>query len=674
MVRGPIRGWSDDPDEIDKAREEQEDYLFDGLSQYILVCYDRAKTHRETHGIDEQITMCLRAYKSAYSSEEKAKFDGIAVYRGLTGMLCRTAESWLEDAYAMVEDKPWTLDPTPIPTLPKVMRQALEGAIRDRLNQMLSATGLSVSDQQRYDIVRALKQEAETMAQEDASKALVGMDKKIQDQLIEGGWRDEFSKFRHDVMIYPTAVLKQGVFRKVKKAIWNGDDMEVVDEVVRVVERVAAADCYPSPDSTTAQDGEYFIERMRMSRSSLLKCIDLPYFFREALRLVLYDFPQGTTEHDGTNNRMAWLEAVDPDDKNIYYVYDFHGRVAGEDILAFYDAEDDADIAKRDDGVVETPIGDIDPFGTYEVNAWLCGGKVIRLLMSPDPLEQRPYLSSSYCKVPGSFWGMSIPVLLESLQSELNTAARSRAFNMALASGPLVEIDVDRLPSDDKPDHLEPWRIYYTTGAAGSGSAPAVRFNQANSNSAELTAVMEETWLKGHDIVGLPPYTYGQNQGAARTLGAFSMQYNSATKGIKRVIGNIDRDVIEPLIAAYYYFNMFNDEDPGIKADAQIIARGTVGLIRKEAEQQQPLEILGQLGPIMEKYPQAVDFLIRDFFVQRGYDPERLGIVPNSTALALGPQAGQPGSTDPAGSAQLPGVPVDGRSGGAAAVMNQLPL
>lgn len=670
MVRPPIRGWSDSPDEIDKAREEQEDYLFDGLSQHILACFNRAKEHRQTHGIDEQIAYSLMAYKSEYSTDEQAKFDGIAVYRGVTGMLCRTAESWLEDAYAMVEDKPWTLEPTPEPELPEMMRQALDAAIQQRYQQLLASGALEqMTPEDQYDVARSLQQEANRMAQEESAKAIVGMDKKIQDQLLEGDWRTEFSKFRHDVMIYPTAVVKYGAYRKVRRAKWNGDDMEVVEDVIRVVERVAAADIFPSPDSTTTQDGEYLIERMRMSRSALIKCIDLPFFFREALRLVLYDFPTGTTDDNAEGSRMAWLEAVDPDDENTYYVYDFHGRVSGETILDFYDAEGESDIAKRDDGTVETPIGEIDPFATYEINAWLCGGKVIRLLMSPDPLDQRPYASTSYCKVPGSFWGLSIPLLLRSLQYELNVAARSRAFNMAIASGPLVEIDVDRLPTDDKPEQLEPWRIFYTNSAVGQGSAPAVRFNQANSNSAELTAVMEEAWQKSHDIVGMPPYTYGVNDGAARTLGAFSMQYNSATKGIKRVIGNIDRDVLEPLVTSYYYYNMFNDEDPSIKADAQVVARGTVGLLRKEAKEARPIETLAQLGPFLEQYPQAMDFLLREFITERGYDPQALGMTPGLLEGGLGPS-----SNNPAGSAQLKQVPTDGRSAPAQAAIDQSTL
>lgn len=658
----PIRSYSDD-DEITKARNDQEDYLFDGLSQYVLRCFKRAQEFREQHGVDSDIAYCLRAYKSKYSADEAAKFEGIGVYRGVTGMLCRTAESWLEDAYAMVSDKPWTIEPTPEPTLPATIRQALDQVMESRLNYLRSSGAvLQMTTSQQYDVIRALKQEAERMASEEATKALVGMDKKIQDQLLEGDWAGEFAKFRHDIMIYPTAVIKYGSYRNRKVAEWDGDSMSAVNRTVRVVERVAANDIFPSPDSTTTQDGEYVIERMHMSRTSLIKCIGLPYFFREALRLVIYDNPEGVRgEGFDSGKRLEWLEIRKSDDENMYVVYDFHGRVRGEDILAFYNAEGDSELAKREDGTVDTPLGDIDPFSTYEMNVWLCGGKVIRMLMAPDPLDQRPYAATSYCKVPGSFWGMSIPMLLESLQHELNTAARSRAYNMGIASGPIVEIDVDRLPTDDKPQELQPWRIFYTTAGAGQGSAPAIRFNQANSNTGELTAVMEEAWNKAHDIVGLPPYTRGVNDGAARTLGAFSMQYNAATKGIKRVIGNVDRDVIEPVVISYYYYNMFYDEDATIKADAQITARGTLGLLRKEAKEAKPLETLMQTQGLAQNYPQMVEFLLREFITERGYDPAQLGLSSSLLTDALGPSRADQNA--PAGSPELSQPALDGRSG-----------
>ena len=652
-------------DAIDRARREQEDYLFDGLSQYVLRCFNAAKNHKSSIGATEAIEKSLRAYTSQYTAEEKQKFSGIDSFVGLTGMLCRTAESWITDAYLQVDDKPWTIAPTPSASLPDRIRNQIKEAANSRLAELMSS-GIAITSEDQYDVERTMKLEAERMAQEEALKAINGMTTLISDQLHEGGWREAFEKFRRNALIYPTAIIKAGTFRRDRRAVWNGDAMEVKDTVIRAVENVNPAYVFPSPDSTDTQDGEYLIELIPMSRSKLIACVNLPNFFREALQLVLYDFPTGASDVNGSF--MPWLRATLDNDVNTYLVYDFHGYVNGSDILSFYSAEGLAEEAKRDDKKVSTPLGDIDPYATYNMNVWLCGGKVIRMIHNPDPLGTRPYFSTSYSKVPECFWGQGIPQLVEGSQFELNAASRSRVFNMGIASGPLVEIDVDRMGDGERIEQIEPWRIYYTTGSIGSGSAPAIKFNNANSNSAELTAVMRDCWNTGHDLAGLPPYTRGVDQGAAQTLGAFSMQFNAASKGIRRVMSNIDVGIIEPVIRTYYTWNMFESDDDTIKADAQVKPLGVVGLLRKEAQEVEPLDVLTKMGPMVERFPKAVDVLLGEFLTKRGYDPASMGVsVPTRVASGLGPNAvetANQGTADP-----LAPPEVDGRSGQAGPLM-----
>lgn len=652
-------------DVIERARQEQEDYLFDGLSQHILRCFGAAKNHKQNIGAVKDIEDARRAYASTYSCAEKAKFEGIDSFVGLTGMLCRTAEAWITDAYLQVDDKPWTISPTPSAALPARIKQQIESSITRRI-QELAAQGVVIGEAERYDVERAFKVEAERMAQEEATKAIGGMTTLIHDQLHEGGWREAFENFRRNVLIFPTAVIKAGTFRRERRASWDGDQMVVEESVIRAVENVNPAYIFPSPDSTNTQDGEYLIEMMPMSRSKLIACVHLPNFFREALQLVLYDFPDGVTDHNG--GFVPWLSPTLENDPNTYIVYDFHGCVNGSDILSFYNAEGLAEKAKRNDKKVPTPLGDIDPYATYNVNVWLCGGKVIRMTQNPDPLGMRPYFSTSYAKVPDSFWGQGIPQLVSGSQFELNAASRSRVFNMGIASGPQVEVDVDRISEADRPDQIEPWRIWYTTGSAGSGSSPAVKFSNADSNAAELTAVMRDCWTTGHDLAGLPPYTRGVDQGAAQTLGAFSMQFNAASKGIRRVMSNIDVGIIEPVIRCYYSWNMFESEDDSIKADAQVKPLGVVGLLRKEAQEVEPLDVLTKMGPMVERFPKAVDVLLGEFLTKRGYDPASMGVsVPTRLASSLGPAASE--ASPPNGGDNLAPPPVDGRSGQAGPLM-----
>ena len=110
--------------------ERQEEEHLDDLAGYVMECFDRAKRHRDSIGMTEAIQDCLRRARGKYTYEEKCKFEHIGVYRGLTGMITRSAFSWLKDAYFNAQDKPWTLEPTPEPELPETLEAELEEAIQ----------------------------------------------------------------------------------------------------------------------------------------------------------------------------------------------------------------------------------------------------------------------------------------------------------------------------------------------------------------------------------------------------------------------------------------------------------------------------------------------------------------------------------------------------------------
>ena len=176
--------------------------------------------------------------------------------------------------------------------------------------------------------------------------------------------------------------------------------------------------------------------------------------------------------------------------------------------------------------------------------------------------------------------------------------------------------------------NIEPWSVFPVTTdtTRNNNSAPAIRFTNIPNVGADLTAIMEEVWEKAHRISGIPPYMFGDGQGAAPTLGAFSLQYAAATKGIKTIIANIDNDIVEKLIQQMYYYNMYYHEDESIKADARVNVRGAAGLIAQEQRQARPLELLQALGPILaQMQPESALALANETLRESGYDPASLG-------------------------------------------------
>lgn len=663
-------------DHLTEEEYEQSSGPLDRMGDFVQTSYSKAVEHKETTGVSDDLERCLAQYRGQYYGEEECYLEDNDVYRNITSLIVRTVIAWLKDAYFFAEDRPWAIEPTPIPELPEYLAKELEDA---QLEILLQA---GYPNKEADRLLEKLSFIASDMAMEKATRASELMTKKIDDQLTEGQWRDSFHKIMSDIAIFPAAVLKAPVIRLVRELKWDGNELVQDRTPKMVVERVSPFDIFLSADSENTQDGEFIIERIRMTRARLLESRELPNFSRRGINLALSKFKKGTMNQQGAGG-SAGINSAGNDDYSRYdnegvdrsnrhsgsmiEVLNFWGRVSGDKILEFFELEAESNEAMRlEDGSVQAgDFGDIDPFEEYEMNIWVINGIVIKAVKNPHPLSERPYHMTSYSKIPGSPWGEGVCQILYDGQREINAAARARVRNMGFASGPMIEVNVDRLEGEDRPNEIEPWSVMYTkSGAVGASgdNRPAVNYHQAPSNSNELTSIMQEVWDKMHDLAGVPPYTYGNNQGAARTLGAFSMQYANAAKGIKAVIGNIDRELIEPMIETFYYLNMKYDEDEAIKVDAKIKARGAAGIMAQEQRQSRPIETLQAAGPFLP--PEAAQALTADFLKQSGYDPENFGLSGGSTDRDLanlsnsgrGQQNINPGA-----------VQTDGRSGNVSA-------
>jgi len=624
--------------DLEKASEEQIEKNLDDLADHVLDAFSRAKQHRDKLGVTDSITDSLRRFRGKYDSEDAAKFAGIGIYRGLTGMLVRSAYSWLKDAYFNAQDRPWTIQPTPEPELPESLQNELNMIIEAKLNEQLNGDGIVSS--QTQGMIKQLRNTASAMAMDFAMESSKGMSNLIEDQLTEAGFHNILSEFLLHVAIFPYAVIKGPVIRMETVPVWKKGSYKFVEKPKYCVDIVNPINFYPSPDSSTTQDGEFIIEVMELSRANLNSSKKLKHFSKDAIDLVLREasLHNRTSDLGVDDSEMEDLDGVErgsTEAASNFTVYAYTGRIAGEELIEYAEMEDKLDYTVETFGeTVSTDWGVIDPYTDYESEIWVVNGVTIMArLLKPTPVPYRPYYVTSCYKIPSSLFGESIPLVIADLQDEVNTAARSRMFNMGMSSGPIVEADVSRFQDNEVPTNITPWMVIpvTTNSAQANNSAPAVRLTNIPNVSQNLTAVMEEAWMKAHHIAGIPPYMYGDNQGSATTLGAFSLQYAGATKGIKTIIANIDIDIIEKLVEQFYYYNMVFHDDDSIKADAKVKVRGAAGLIAQEQRQARPLELLQALGPILaQMQPETALALANETLMQSGYDPAKLGSLSSS--------------------------------------------
>jgi hypothetical protein len=155
-------------------------------------------------------------------------------------------------------------------------------------------------------------------------------------------------------------------------------------------------------------------------------------------------------------------------------------------------------------------------------------------------------------------------------------------------------VNIDRLPAGEDVTQMYPWRVWQVKNDDLGSTAKPVEFFQPTSNAEQLMAIYEKFSVLADEYSGVPRYMTGDApaQGAGRTASGMSMLMGNAGKSIKQVVGNVDLDVTQPLIERLYYYNMKYADDPELKGDVRVVARGVNVLVAKEQAQVRMNEIL----------------------------------------------------------------------------------
>lgn len=632
----------------------------DALADYIHTAFRTNYMHKLSSGIQETMLRCTRQRNGEYDPEDAPKVGKYNVYMNVTGLKCRGAEAWLQDTMINVEEQPWTITPRENPELPDYLKDQIVDLVkREVIARGYADTALL---EQR---VKELKDAAHQQAVQLATAACDRMTRKISDQMTDAEWQTHFEEWQSDIVTYPSGVLKGPVIRNMRKLQWNGNKLDVVIKTGFAFERVSPLDLYPSPEATTVNDASNVIEHMRLTKQQLYECIGVPYFDEEAVRVVIREYEEGYKNWLTTDGERAASEKKEGMLWGTDYtldVLDFWGRVEGR-LLKEWGVE-----------------GIDDEDAQYECNAWLVGDYVIRALLNPDKMGRRPYNVASFNRLPGQFWGQGIPQLIRDIQRSVNAASRSLIRNMTYSAGPVAEMDLNRLEEGDtRITEIEPYKVYFTKANTMPGQGSAIRFIEVPSIIPDLVNIVNDYLSKADDYSGIPSYTYGDmSQAANAPMGSLSLLFGNASKTIKRVITNMDRYGIQPIIQQIYDWNMLYDPDQSIKADADVVTRGAEGILQKEQAQARSIEALQVVTPYVQGglVPRAAaQMLIQQWLQQNGWDVSQFfpdNAINQEIANTLGPLPASANTTpQPSMQPGTPPPPLDGRQASVQQVMQQ---
>ena len=567
---------------------------YSSLTSSILRTFTKNRDAKRSSGIEDEIFTCLRDFNGEYSASDLSRIQeegGSNIFMNLTATKVRAAQSWIRDILLSPNEDPFTIKPTPIPSLPEDLDSQLEDAFTKEFLQKKSEVTqegqqpptpkqvqdtISTLNRDKRDVRDAVLEEINL----EALEQMKIMERKIKDDLKEGKWEDALSEFIEDFCIFPAAIMKGPVITKKEKLVWEAGVPIVKEDFLFLNKRVNPIDVYPDPSGSCVQDGD-FIEHMRLSKIELYSLKGIKGYNSEAIDKVLESNNDGSCWFDtGIESEKAEEEKrgdmIDAND-GIFHALHYWGVAKTEDI--------------EDWGLVIPDTEDENKY--WEIEAILVGTEVIKCKLNDDPLKRRPYYKASYQNIPGAFWGRSLPSLMRDIQRMCNACARALASNMGLAAGPQIELYIDRLADAGDIEEIKPLKIWQVTNDPTGAQGRAINFFQVPSIANELLGVYEKFEQKADDATGIPRYSYGNERmgGAAQTAAGLSMLLESATKSIKDAIRHIDVGLIIPRVEYQFFWNIIKNKIP-YTGDIDVLALGSSTLTMKGAQTAKRQEFL----------------------------------------------------------------------------------
>ena len=398
------------------------------------------------------------------------------------------------------------------------------------------------------------------------------MEKLIHDQIEESNGATELRNAIFESVLLGTGIIK-GPFNHNKTLHkWTTSeegDRQYTPEDVRVprLEFVSAWDFYPDPNSTSMDEAEWAIHRHKYNKSQLRALMKRPYFDKQKISECIkqgYNYQKRSYENEITLDNNASFE-----DNNRFEVLEYWGVM-------------DAEYAREAGLNIDDSIDDLEEI---QVNAWVCMGKIIRLVGNPFKPSRLPYNAVPYEKNPYSFWGVGVPENMEDSQQIMNGHARMAIDNLALAGSLVFDIDESALVAGQSMD-IFPGKIFKRQAGMPGQAVHGLKFP----NTAPENMQMFDRFRQlADESTGIPSYSHGNTgvQGMTRTASGMSMLMGAASLNIKTVVKNLDDFLLKPLGVAFYQWNMqFYEGDLNVVGDLEIKATGTSSLMQKEVRSQ----------------------------------------------------------------------------------------
>jgi hypothetical protein len=234
------------------------------------------------------------------------------------------------------------------------------------------------------------------------------------------------------------------------------------------------------------------------------------------------------------------------------------------------------------------------------------GGTLLKAEANPYMMQDRPIVAFPWDVVPGRFWGRGVCEKGYNSQKALDTELRARIDALSLTIHPMLAIDATRLPRGARPE-VRPGKMILTNGDPREVLQP-FNFGQVGQITFAQAASLQQMVQQATGAVDSAGIA-GQVNGEATAAG-ISMSLGAIIKRHKRTLINFQQSFLLPFVTkAAHRYMQFDPENYPV-ADYKFNATSTLGIIAREYEVTQLVQLLQTMKQDSPLYPVLIQSII----------------------------------------------------------------
>tara|TARA_R110001599_G_scaffold19930_5_gene75988 strand:- start:3990 stop:6011 length:2022 start_codon:yes stop_codon:yes gene_type:complete len=254
-------------------------------------------------------------------------------------------------------------------------------------------------------------------------------------------------------------------------------------------------------------------------------------------------------------------------------------------------------------------------------------GTLLKAEANPYMMNDRPVVAFPWDVVPGRFWGRGVCEKGYNSQKALDTELRARIDALSLTIHPMLAVDATRLPRGSKPE-VRPGKMILTNGDPREVLQP-FNFGQVNQITFGQAAALQQMVQQATGAVDSAGIA-GQVNGEATAAG-ISMSLGAIIKRHKRTLINFQQSFLLPFVTKAAHRYMQFDPESYPVSDYKFVATSTLGIIAREYEVSQLVQLLQTMKQDSPLYPVLMQSII-----------ENMNLSNREELIAAMQQAGQP--------------------------------